>query len=288
MRLDEVGRRYGLRGPWVLRGVSLTLPRGGLVRVDGGNGSGKSTLLRLLAGIEAPSTGRITGRPDRTAYVPERFPASGLPFTAHGYLEHLGRVHGLRGPEARRRAGEWLERFGAGGFASTPLAELSKGSCQKVAVAQALMAAPGLLVLDEAWTGLDAPARDVLDEAAGELADRGSTVVFVDHDPRRLPGARRWRVAAGSVEAAAGGEEYAVITATGPDGAPLPPYAVITATNPDGAPLPPHLRADRHADGVRLTVPEARADDVLRALLQSEPPWSIRSVSRGHTEGEDR
>ncbi|WP_141726096.1 ATP-binding cassette domain-containing protein, partial [Actinacidiphila rubida] len=45
MRLDGVGRRYGLRGPWVLRDVAFEVPPGSLVRVEGPNGSGKSTLL---------------------------------------------------------------------------------------------------------------------------------------------------------------------------------------------------------------------------------------------------
>ncbi|WP_218053366.1 ABC transporter ATP-binding protein [Streptomyces rhizosphaericus] len=187
MRLRGVGRRYGLGGPWVLRGVDLEVSPGSLTRVQGRNGSGKSTLLRLLAGIDAPSAGRITGRPP-TAYVPERFPAE-LPFSALGYLTHLGRIHGLSRAAAARGAGEWLERFGADGYAGTPLAELSKGTSQKIAVAQALLAAPGLLVLDEAWTGLDQAARGVLDTAVAERVADGGAVVFVDHDPRRLAGA---------------------------------------------------------------------------------------------------
>ncbi|MFF2062487.1 ATP-binding cassette domain-containing protein [Streptomyces sp. NPDC058200] len=133
MNLRGVGRRYGLRGPWVLRGVDLDLPAGGLVRVEGTNGSGKSTLLRLLAGIDAPTEGRLTGRP-RTAYVPERFPVS-LPFTATGYLVHLGAVHGLRRAAARARAAEWLERFGAAGQARTPMSELSKGTSHPLRLA---------------------------------------------------------------------------------------------------------------------------------------------------------
>ncbi|WP_257137661.1 ATP-binding cassette domain-containing protein, partial [Streptomyces sp. st115] len=172
----------------MLRGVDLALPVRALVRVEGANGVGKSTLLRLLAGIDAPAEGRITGRPARTAYVPERFPAA-LPLTATGYLVHLGRIHGLRTAEAKRRAGEWLTRFGAADHARTPLAELSKGTGQKVAVAQALPAAPDLLVLDEAWTGLDTAARAELDRAVAERVAAGATVVFVDHDPRRLAGA---------------------------------------------------------------------------------------------------
>ncbi|MGK5547898.1 ATP-binding cassette domain-containing protein, partial [Streptomyces sp. URMC 127] len=166
MRLTGVGRRYGLGGPWILRGVDLELPAGSLLRVEGANGSGKSTLLRLLAGIDAPSAGRITGRP-RTAYVPERFPAA-LPVTAGAYLTRLGRIHGLRRAAASREALAWLERFGAGAYAGTPLSELSKGTSQKVAVAQGLMGTPGLLVLDEAWTGLDRASRGILDDAVRE------------------------------------------------------------------------------------------------------------------------
>ncbi len=111
LRLDEVGRRHGIRGPWVLRGVDLALPPTTPVRIEGTNGTGKSTLLRLLAGIDAPTEGRVTGRP-RTAYVPERFPPA-LPFTAAAYLTHLGTVHGLSRRAATRAAGQGLERLGA-------------------------------------------------------------------------------------------------------------------------------------------------------------------------------
>ncbi|MCZ0981681.1 hypothetical protein O1L60_29785 [Streptomyces diastatochromogenes] len=68
------------------------------------------------------------------------------------------------------------------------MTELSKGTSQKVAVAQALLADPALLVLDEAWTGLDTGARTELDTAVRERLAAGATVVFVDHDPRRLEG----------------------------------------------------------------------------------------------------
>ncbi|PJE93823.1 hypothetical protein CUT44_31985 [Streptomyces carminius] len=176
MRLEAVGRRYGIGKPWVLRDVDLELRPGTLVRIEGANSSGKSTLLRLLAGIDAPSAGRITGRP-RTAYVPERFPAA-LPFTALGYLTHLGRIHGMRRGPAVTAARRWLERFGAGGLADMPLAELSKGGCQKVALAQALLAGPELLVLDEVWTGLDRRASAELDRAVELIHGAGGVAVF--------------------------------------------------------------------------------------------------------------
>lgn len=229
LRLEGVGRRYGLRGPWVLRGVDLDVAPGTLVRVDGANGTGKSTLLRLLAGIDAPSEGRITGRP-RTAYVPERFPAA-LPFTASGYLTHLGAVHGLSRPAAARAADEWLERLGAAAYARTPMAELSKGSSQKVAVAQALLAEPELLVLDEAWTGLDTAARAELERAVAERTAAGAAVVFVDHDPRRLAGVpdATYTVVDGALD---------LRTPQGTSADPAAPHVVVEAEGPAGAEPP--------------------------------------------------
>lgn len=270
-----MGRRYGVGGPWVLRGVDLVLPSHRLIRVEGTNGTGKSTLLRLLAGIDSPTEGRVTGRPGRTAYVPERFPVA-LPFTAAGYLTHLGRIHGLRGARAAARADEWLERFGAAQYARTALSELSKGTSQKVAVAQALLAGPELLVLDEAWTGLDSAARTQLDLAVAERVAAGGTVVFVDHDPRRLAGA------ADDVYALAGN---ALVRDTGLNSpAGHGPRVRIVAVGPPGAAPPDQLPGGPTyergpADGtVRLTVAAAHSDALLRALLAARPPWHIREV----------
>ncbi|MET7855970.1 ATP-binding cassette domain-containing protein [Streptomyces sp. NPDC005318] len=281
MNLNGVGRRYGLGGPWVLRGVDLDLPAHALIRIEGANGTGKSTLLRLLAGIDAPTEGRITGRRRRTAYVPERFPAA-LPFTAAGYLVHLGRIHGLRTAEATGRAQDWLARFGAADHARTPLAELSKGTSQKVAVAQSLLAEPDLLVLDEAWTGLDTAARDELDRAVAERVTAGATVVFVDHDPRRLAGAvdathrveGRGLVPVIVREAAHGTGPRVRIVVTGAPGAALPaglPGAPVQEPGPDGT--------------LRLTVAAVHSDALLRALLAARPPWHIGQLSAAEAPG---
>ncbi|MFG2648321.1 ATP-binding cassette domain-containing protein [Streptomyces sp. NPDC048436] len=278
LRLDGVGRRYGRGGPWVLRDVGLGLRAGTLARIEGANGTGKSTLLRLLAGIDAPTEGRVTGRP-RTAYVPERFPAA-LPFTAVGYLTHLGRIHGLAKATAARAAEEWLERFGAGSYARTPLSELSKGSSQKVAVAQAFLAGPELLVLDEAWTGLDAAARDELDRAVAERVVEGGAVVFVDHDPRRLAGAV-------DVTYAVVGSAVNTLTGEGNSREAMAsreaPSVMIEVQGPPGAappPVPGIVTGHSAPDGVlRLTVAATHSDAALRELLMARPPWHVVSVS---------
>ncbi|MFF3942167.1 ABC transporter ATP-binding protein [Streptomyces phaeofaciens] len=280
LRLEGVGRRYGLRGPWVLRGVDLTADPATLIRVEGANGTGKSTLLRLLARVDAPTEGRVTGRP-RTAHVPERFPAA-LPFTALGYLTHLAAVHGLARTAAERAAGDWLERFGAGAHARTPMTRLSKGGSQKVAVAQALLAEPELLILDEAWTGLDTEARAELERAVAERTAAGTAVVFVDHDPRRLAGTTDavYAVRDGTLHrrvpepaTGAGDGPHTVVEVRGPS--PLPEGALRLVVSAE------ETGEGRH----RLTVPAARSDVLLRTLLTASPPWHVVGVGPADREG---
>ncbi|MEU5538845.1 ATP-binding cassette domain-containing protein [Streptomyces sp. NPDC020362] len=285
LRLIGVGRRYGFRGPWVLRGVDLTLTPGTLTRIEGANGTGKSTLLRLVARLDTPSEGRVTGRP-HTAYVPERFP-SALPFTALGYLTHLGTVHGLSRGSAQRAAGNLLEQFGASAYATTPMSRLSKGSSQKVAVAQALLAEPELLVLDEAWTGLDTDARAELERAVAERTADGGAVVFVDHDPRRLAGApdATYAVVGGSLERRTdnGSSPEAVtgpvtlVVVQGPPGRQLPADAAQTVA----------AAAEPTPGTHRLTVPASHSDVLLRALLTARPSWHVVSVGPDGTNPPD-
>jgi ABC-2 type transport system ATP-binding protein len=215
MRLEAVGKRYGLRQPWIVRDVSRDVAAGQLIRLEGRNGSGKSTLLRVMAGVLLPSAGRVTGRP-HAGYVPERFPG-GLAFSAREYLTHMSRIHGLSGPWLPATVEDWLERLGASEYAASPLRTLSKGMCQKVAIAQALVSRPGLLVLDEAWTGLDQAARGALDAAVAERLAEGGTVLFVDHDPARLAGRvnERWQLGGGRVTVVAGGARAGLIAARG-------------------------------------------------------------------------
>ncbi len=281
VRLESVGKRYGLRQPWVLRDVSLDAPAGWLIRLEGRNGSGKSTLLRVAAGVSWPSTGRVTGRP-RVGYVPERFPGR-LAFSARDYLLHLGRVHGLRGPSVGARVDEWLDRLGATDFATAPLRSLSKGMCQKVALAQALMPRPGLLVLDEAWTGLDQAARGTLDAAVAERVADGGTVMFVDHDQARLAGQidERWQLDGGRVGVVSGGGRVPAATRTGVmvielaglDGGSLPRLGALTGVLSTSAEATPSeataAGAAPSGAGSRVTVRVAAAesDRLLRQLL---------------------
>lgn len=193
MRLEHVAFRYRRRAPWVLQDVSLSLPPGQVTEVTGRNGAGKSTLLRLIAGLRTPRRGTVTGRPARVGYAPERFP-TGQPFTVRAYLAHMAAVRGLPATHV------WAERLRLDHLLDVRLPELSKGSAQKVGLAQAFAAHPGLLILDEPFAGLDSVTRDELPALMAELAAAGSTVVVSDHQRclENLPALHRIRVADGT------------------------------------------------------------------------------------------
>jgi ABC-2 type transport system ATP-binding protein len=198
VRLANVSYRYGRRGPWVLREVDVTVAPGEVAVILGRNGAGKSTLLQIAAGVLRPSGGAVRDRPEPVGWVPERFPAD-QPFTVRDYLEAMARVGGGGEPAP------WIDRLGLTPYAGTKLGELSKGTAQKVGLAQALLRSPRLLVLDEPWEGLDAAARELVPDIVGEVTAAGGAVLVSDHrgETARLPGATTWTVADNTV--AAGG-----------------------------------------------------------------------------------
>lgn len=270
MRLESVGKRYGLRHPWVIRDVSLDIPQGRLIRLEGRNGSGKSTLLRVAAGVALPSKGRVTGRP-HTGYVPERFPGA-LPFSGREYLLHMARVHGLGDAAVPRRVDETLERLGAASYAGQPLRELSKGMCQKVAIAQALVSSPGLLVLDEAWTGLDHAARAALDAAATERAADGGIVMFVDHEQTRLAGriSERWQLdGSGRVTVVPGDDAEADVRPEWADDVVVIELDGLGSGGPAVESLPGVLSCTG-APRATVRVTAAASDQVLRQVLSRD------------------
>ncbi|HET9893906.1 MAG TPA: ATP-binding cassette domain-containing protein [Streptosporangiaceae bacterium] len=314
MRLDGVSKRYGFRQPWVVREVSLEIKPGGLMRLEGKNGTGKSTLLRVIAGVSLPTRGTVSGRPI-TGYVPERFPP-GLPFSARDYLGHLGRVHGLSAESLPSRIEACLDKLGGLELADVPLRAMSKGMCQKVAIAQALLPGSGLLVLDEAWTGLDAAAKSALDDAVAQRISRGGSVVFVDHDPRRLAhlDAERWRIQDGQAvrvppadatrdarlvpkarraaraapAAPAGRWRHAkhAAGAAGHAGAASPAGGESVVIGVTGVPagelagLPWVIATEPDGELMLIEVEPAGSDDVLRKLLAAGDDVHVRHVRR--------
>ncbi|WP_051756150.1 ABC transporter ATP-binding protein [Kitasatospora purpeofusca] len=280
MHCEAVGKRYG-RGRWILRDVDLDLAPGDVLAVVGANGSGKSTLLRILAGLTRPTAGRRTGTATAqgasVGYVPDRFTAHER-LTAMAYLTHLGRIRGLPTATARDRAGRLLDRLALAGGPDAPLRTLSKGNAQKVALAQALLVPPDLLVLDEPWSGLDASAHTALAGILAETAAAGGAVVFTDHREALA------RTHATAVHTVADGR----VTRRADPGPGAPVVVVLTRRGGPDLPgvldlpgfldLPGVLAVERHGAELHLRVDRSRTDAVLLAALRDD--WSVQAVTR--------
>ncbi|QGG95122.1 ABC transporter ATP-binding protein [Actinomarinicola tropica] len=190
LRLDRVTVHLGGRD--VVRDVSLDVGDREVLAVLGPSGSGKTTVLRVIAGLQAPTSGRveIDGR-DVTA-VPTHARGVGMMFQDHALFPHRdvgGNVaFGMRMARASRsatrsRVAEVLDLVGLSGFESRAVDGLSGGERQRVALARALAPRPSLLLLDEPLGSLDRALRDrLLDELAGLLRSAGVTAVHVTHD----------------------------------------------------------------------------------------------------------
>jgi ABC-2 type transport system ATP-binding protein len=177
------------RNVQALGGVTFAVEPGEVFALLGPNRAGKTTLLKILLGLSHPSRGRVRrlGHPlserctlARVGYMHENqaFPRY---LTASALLEYYGDLSGVSRSALRTRVPALLERVGLGDRAREPIARFSKGMVQRLALAQALVADPDLLVLDEPMEGLDLNARLLLQEVVGEQREKGKTVLVVSH-----------------------------------------------------------------------------------------------------------
>ena len=186
IRGRDIEKRYGRKR--VLRGVDISVPRGGFAVVTGPNGSGKTTLLRLLAGLALPSRGDLVVGVDRSriGYLAHE-PLVYRELTAAENLELFGRLY--RVAERRERIGMLLERFSLWEARNERVSTYSRGMLQRLALCRSLLHDPDLLVLDEPYSALDEDAASLLDRELEALAGR-KTVVVSTHDPARLASLR--------------------------------------------------------------------------------------------------
>lgn len=205
IRLENIHVSYPVAGgppKKVLNGIDLTIERGQFVSVVGRTGCGKSTLLRLVLGAEMPTSGRvIVGerevlRPDRDrGYVPQKyslFPDKtvlgnitfGLEVEEFSLLTSLTPRFYRRRREFRAEALRQLRHMGlqdcdAGKYPD----QLSGGMQQRVAIAQALVMKPKVLLMDEAFSALDPGTRAAMQKLIREVwKETKTTVLFVTHN----------------------------------------------------------------------------------------------------------
>ncbi len=184
----DVRKRYGAQP--VLRGVSFAVQRGEILGLLGPNGCGKTTTLRLAAGFLSPDSGevRVCGEPigsgslaarQRIGYLPERAPLYDA-LRVRDYLDFVAAAKGVTRAKRTAAIDQAIADFALGGVAHKPIGTLSKGYRQRVGLAQATLADPEVLLLDEATNGLDA-LQIVEARALIRRGSAGRAVIFCSH-----------------------------------------------------------------------------------------------------------
>ncbi|MBN9002761.1 MAG: ABC transporter ATP-binding protein [Actinomycetales bacterium] len=192
LRATGVGKSFTARKGEVvaLTGVELEVAPGEFVSLIGPSGCGKSTLLRLIADLDAPTSGELTifGKPAHQARLDQDY---GIAFQQAGLLpwRSVGanialplELHGVERAARAARVAELAELVGLTEFVDRHPDELSGGMQQRVAIARSLAAKPRLLLMDEPFGALDEMTREYLQsELARIAAETGAAVVFVTH-----------------------------------------------------------------------------------------------------------
>ena len=175
-----------------LDGIDLQVATGEVVAILGPSGCGKSTLLRAVAGLQPLDAGQVCWDGEDLVGLPVHRRDFGLMFQEHALFSHRDvaanvafglRMQKIDVPIRRQRVREVLAMVGLAGFEERPIATLSGGEAQRVALARSLAPEPRLLMLDEPLGSLDRPRRDELTEELRSLLRRiGVTVLHVTHD----------------------------------------------------------------------------------------------------------
>lgn len=179
---------WTMRRQRVLHGLDLTVRRGEILGLIGPNGAGKTTTFKCLLGLLRPSSGEVLfdGHPlgvrERAAigFLPEQ-PYFYDYLTVEETLSLYAHLYGQHGRAARARVAEVIDQVQLGHKRRAALRSLSKGTMQRVGIAQAILNHPRLLILDEPMSGLDPIGRHAMRELVRTLHAGGTTVIFSSH-----------------------------------------------------------------------------------------------------------
>jgi ABC-2 type transport system ATP-binding protein len=264
IRVEHLTKRYGERV--AVDDISFDVEPGEVIGFLGPNGAGKSTTLRMITGYLSPNEGRIRiGDVDAVAdpvrarrligYMPESVPLY-RELRVEEYLRYRARLKGVPRRQVAERVGKSLELANVTDVRHRIIGQLSKGYRSRVGLADALVADPPLLILDEPTAGLDPnqirQVRDLVRGLAGQ-----KTVLLSTHI---LP----------EVESTCGRVEQVLSTAPG-----VRRIAELTVLQPD----PPLVRAKLEVDG------DDAAEAVFRAVAQAG--LTLRELRREQTSLED-
>lgn len=194
LELERVAHRFG--GTWVLRGCSLTVPRGRAVALLGSNGAGKTTLLRVAATLLTPSRGaaRVFGH-DVVRDAADARGLIGMLGTSPALYEDLTAVENLRFAQRMRGAPDdaatidrVLDEVGLLGHRKSRVRDFSSGMRRRVALARLLMHPPRLLLLDEPYAAFDTDGIERVNRFVTQVKESGGAALVATHDlPRAVP-----------------------------------------------------------------------------------------------------
>jgi ABC-2 type transport system ATP-binding protein len=193
LELVEVSKNF--RSDWTFRSfralesLSLGVREGEVLGLIGHNGAGKTTTLKLIVGLLRPTRGCILwegqglhwGSPRREIGFSPEAPYFHDYLTVRETLVYYAQLYGLAGSERKRRIDEVVERLRIGHKLQARMRSLSKGTLQRVAVAQAILHAPRLAILDEPMSGLDPSGRKEMRDLIRSLKEGGTSVLFSSH-----------------------------------------------------------------------------------------------------------
>ena len=190
LNIENVVKQFGQFT--ALKDISLSIDKGEFVCFLGPSGCGKTTLLRAIAGLDLPTSGSIEQNGKDTTFLPPEKRDFGIVFQSYALFPNLTveeniaiglKNQGMSTKEALETVESWLETIGLPTSGQKYPNQLSGGQQQRVALARALALSPGLLLLDEPLSALDAKVRTHLRDEICQLQRKlGITTIMVTHD----------------------------------------------------------------------------------------------------------
>lgn len=186
LQLEKVTKNYADKT--AVNGIELQVGQGEIYGLLGGNGAGKTTTMRMVLGLILPDMGRILwkGKPYSNelhrlmGYLPEE---RGLypKVKVCDQIIYLAELRGMKKKQADASLKRWLEVFEVPEYYDKKVEELSKGNQQKIQFIAAVIHDPEILILDEAFSGLDPVNVELLKATVTDLRKQGKTILFSSH-----------------------------------------------------------------------------------------------------------
>lgn len=189
--IENLTKRYKGNTQAAINNVSLEIPEGRIFGLLGPNGAGKTTMIRILSGLLAPTSGKITIgghslKHDKAAIkkligvVPQEI-ALYPTLTAWENLVIYGGISGLKRRELRDRINYWLQVFGLEKSRDHQVRNFSGGMKRRLNLIAGIIHNPRILILDEPTVGVDVHSKNVIIENLFEINRKGTTIIYTSH-----------------------------------------------------------------------------------------------------------